>query len=62
MCNNLENKQNKNLKFLMKFGEYLEQHQVSEWRDFYINYNLLKQIIKKLEKKYKQCSTFKNLK
>jgi SPX domain protein involved in polyphosphate accumulation len=44
----------------MKFGEYLQQHQVSEWKDFYINYNLLKQIIKKLEKKYKQCSTIKN--
>jgi len=41
----------------MKFGEYLEQEQVSEWKDFYINYSILKRIIKKLEKKYKQCST-----
>lgn len=40
----------------MKFGEYLTKHQVSEWIDFYINYALLKKIIKRLENKYKQCS------
>jgi len=45
----------------MKFGVYIEQHQISEWKDFYINYSLLKTIVKKLEKKYKQCSTINQL-
>ena len=40
----------------MKFGLYLEEHIISEWRDFYINYKLLKQILKLLEKRYKHQS------
>ena len=44
----------------MKFGEYLRQHTISEWKDFYVNYSLLKKIIKNLEKKYKYWSKYKN--
>ena len=40
----------------MKFGLYLEEHIISEWREFYINYKLLKQILKLLEKRYKHQS------
>ena len=42
--------------FSMKFGLYLEQNSVSEWRDFYINYRVLKRFLKLFEEKYKRNS------
>ena len=40
----------------MKFGVYLEENLIPEWRDFYINFELLKQKIKPFLKKYKKKS------
>ena len=37
----------------MKFLEYLLKNQIPLWKDFYVNYNLLKQILKPLHKLYK---------
>ena len=37
----------------MKFGLYLEEHAIFEWKDFYINFKLLKKLLKSLEYKYK---------
>ncbi len=37
----------------MKFGLYLENNQVCEWKDFYINYKVLKKFLKVFAKKYK---------
>ena len=37
----------------MKFLEFLISNQIQIWKDFYINYNLLKQIIKPLHALYK---------
>jgi SPX domain protein involved in polyphosphate accumulation len=30
----------------MKFQKYLEENQISLWKDFYLNYSLLKKNIK----------------
>lgn len=40
----------------MKFGLYLEEHTISEWKDFYINYKYLKKLLKIFEKRYKLTS------
>ena len=37
----------------MKFLEFLLQNQIKEWKDFYINYNLLKKILKPIQSLYK---------
>jgi SPX domain protein involved in polyphosphate accumulation len=37
----------------MKFGHYLERHMVIEWRDFYINYKILKAFLLQFEIRYK---------
>ena len=37
----------------MKFQQYLEENQISLWKDFYINYSLLKKILKPIHKLYK---------
>ncbi len=37
----------------MKFGKYLEENSVSEWKEFYINFSLLKKMLKVFEIKYK---------
>lgn len=37
----------------MKFGVYIEENLVSEWKDFYINYSILKKLLKVLEKRHK---------
>ena len=36
----------------MKFLEYLLTNQISIWRDFYVNYRLLKRILKPLHQLY----------
>lgn len=33
----------------MKFGEYLHSNKVEEWKDFYLDYDKLKDMIKELE-------------
>ena len=33
----------------MKYGEYLHSQQVEEWKDSYLDYDRLKQMIKDLE-------------
>jgi hypothetical protein len=38
----------------MKFGTYFENNQISEWRDFYINYEILKSLLKPLQRNYKE--------
>lgn len=40
----------------MKFGLYLEENSIPEWREFYINFELLKQKIKPFVKQYKKKS------
>ncbi len=40
----------------MKFDEYLKQNLLSEWKDFYLNYNLLRRLLKTFEVKYKILS------
>ena len=40
----------------MKFGNYLEENSVMEWKEFYINYNMLKSILKVFEHRYKSKS------
>lgn len=42
----------------MKFGAYLEANTVPEWKDFYVNYKLLKKLLKAFEKRYKLLSEF----
>jgi SPX domain protein involved in polyphosphate accumulation len=37
----------------MKFQKYLEENQISLWKDFYLNYSLLKKILKPMHKLYK---------
>ena len=37
----------------MKFQKYLEENQISQWKDFYLNYSLLKKILKPMHKLYK---------
>jgi SPX domain protein involved in polyphosphate accumulation len=37
----------------MKFTNYYENNIVSEWKDFYINYSLLRQLLKIFEANYK---------
>src|SRR5690348_5694138 len=37
----------------MKFGVYLENNQIPEWREFYIDYQILKNLLKPLERNYK---------
>ena len=44
----------------MKFGVYLEENLTPEWREFYINFELLKQKIKPFLPKYKKKSKTKN--
>lgn len=49
----------------MKFGVYLEENLIPEWREFYINFQLLKHKLKPFVKKYKELSIYlmkKNLK
>jgi len=42
----------------MKFGLYLEQNSVIEWKEFYINYKMLKNCLNVFEIKYKSnCKT-----
>jgi SPX domain protein involved in polyphosphate accumulation len=43
----------------MKFGLYLEENLIPEWREFYLNFELLKKKIKPFKKKYKQKSEIK---
>ena len=38
----------------MKFGNYFENNQISEWTEFYINFKLLKKYLKPLEKNYRE--------
>ena len=33
----------------MKFGEYLQAQLVQEWKNYYLNYDKLKKMIKQLE-------------
>jgi SPX domain protein involved in polyphosphate accumulation len=40
----------------MKFDDYFENNIVSEWKDFYINYLLLRQLLRIFEAGYKQTS------
>lgn len=46
----------------MKFGLYLEQNSVIEWKEFYINYKILKKILKIFETNFRINSiiSFKN--
>ena len=37
----------------MKFLQFLLQNQIKDWKDFYINYNLLKKIMKPIQNLYK---------
>lgn len=38
----------------MKFGIFINQNQIPEWKEFYVNYNLLKQLLKPLKNQYKK--------
>jgi len=40
----------------MKFGLYLEENSVIEWKEFYVDYKLLKTTLKVFEIKYKSKS------
>lgn len=42
----------------MKFGVYIEENSVSEWKEFYIDYNELKKFLKVFGKRYKTYSNF----
>jgi hypothetical protein len=44
----------------MKFGKYFEENKISEWSEFYIDFNLLKFLIKQLEHNYKTIVKRKN--
>ena len=44
----------------MKFGLYLEQNQITEWKEFYINYKKLKSLLKVFKNKYKNRQQKKN--
>ena len=46
----------------MKFGLYLEQNQITEWKEFYINYKKLKSLLKVFKNKYKNRQQKKNKK
>jgi SPX domain protein involved in polyphosphate accumulation len=38
----------------MKFGLYLEENRIAEWKEFYINYELLKSFLKPFQIRYKK--------
>jgi len=38
----------------MKFGNFFDNNQISEWKDFYLNFALLKKLLKPLEINYKE--------
>ena len=38
----------------MKFGLYLEENRIAEWKEFYINYTLLKSFLKPFQARYKK--------
>lgn len=40
----------------MKFGQYIEENLTPEWREFYLNYALLKRKIKPFIIKFKKKS------
>jgi SPX domain protein involved in polyphosphate accumulation len=44
----------------MKFDDYYENNIVSEWKDFYINYPLLRQLLRLFEVKYRQAGNLKD--
>jgi len=46
----------------MKFGIFIVQNQIPEWKDFYMNYNLLKEILKPIKKFFKQNIQMEQLK
>ena len=46
----------------MKFGVYIEHNSVTEWKEFYINYKILKKFLKIFELKYKTNSKILNIK
>ena len=37
----------------MKFGIFILQNQIPEWKDFYVDYNLLKTLLNPIKKNYK---------
>ena len=40
----------------MKFGLFLKQNMVAEWEEFYIQFEVLKQLLAPLEENYKKES------
>ncbi len=40
----------------MKFGLFLQQNMVTEWEEFYIQYEVLKKILTPIEENYKKNS------
>ena len=40
----------------MKFGLFLKQNTISEWEEFYIQFEVLKQLLTPLEENYKKNS------
>ena len=44
----------------MKFGQFLLENMLSEWSQFYINYQKLKKLLKTLKKKFSLLYSQKN--
>jgi len=43
---------------MVKFGNFLKDNMVTEWEEFYIQFHILKKLLKPIEENYKNLSNY----